>query len=163
MKRYNFIFAFVLIVFISCKSSKEKVTQPKGDTTRVIELAVRTAFFHQNLPKMGPLFYSYHFKDSVLFTSDSLSLSNLPLKIDSVFFKVLPQDQICSMISADTNINKVPNYLCIGAFEKSDTGYYINIQSRSCLPFGGGGAIGIHIVKEKDSLIVKSEMSSSIN
>ena len=163
MNRYHFIFAFILFVLVSCKDSNEKAIQPKSDTTIVIELALRTAFYHQNLPEMDPLFYPSQFKDSMLFTSDSLALVNLPSKIDSVFFKILTQSQICSIIRADSNMTKVPNYLYIRVFEKSDTGYYINIQSRSCLPFGGGGVIGIYIAKEKDSFIVKSKMSSSIN
>ena len=163
MTRYHFIFAFILFVLASCKDSNEKLIQPKNDTTKVIELALRTAFYHQNLPEIDLLFYPSHFKDSILFTSDSLALVNLPSKVDSVFFKILTQNQICSIIRADSNIAKVPNYLYISAFEKSDNGYYINIQNRSCLPYGGGGVIGIYIAKDKDSFIVKSKMSSSIN
>ena len=98
MTRYHFIFAFILFALASCKDSNEKVIQPKNDTTKVIELALRTAFYHQNLPEIDLLFYPSHFKDSILFTSDSLALVNLPSKVDSVFFKILTQNQICSII-----------------------------------------------------------------
>ena len=163
MKLYKFGFFLFLIVLACCKSSKPKVIQSKGDTTKVLELAIKTAFYNQNLPGMGPLFYSYHFKDSILFTTDSFSLTILPLSLDSFNFKVLPRKQICTMIKADSNISKLPNYLYLGAFEKSDTGYYVSVQSRSCLPFGGGGSIGLYISKEKDTFIVKYKTSSSIN
>ena len=147
----------------SCKSPNAKSIQPKSDTTKVLELAIRTAFYHQNLPGMDPLFYPYHFKDSILFSTDSLSLTTLPISLDSINFKILTSKQICTMIKADSSISELPNYLYLRAFEKSDTGYYVSVQSLSCLPYGGGGSIGIYISKDKDSFVVKYKTSSSIN
>lgn len=115
------------------------------------------------MPSIDPLKYSYRFKDSILFTSDTLSLSVLPQNIDSINFKIISHSQICFLIRADSNMERVPNFLTISSFEKSDTGYYVQIASKSCLPFGGGGIMGIYISKEKDSFIVKSKMTSSIN
>jgi hypothetical protein len=122
----------MLICLISCKSPKSEVIQPKNDTTKVLELAIRTAFYHEQLPAISPLKKEFHFKDSILFTTNLLPLSALPLSIDTISFKILSRNQICSLIRADSNISELSNYLYVSAFEKSDTGYYVNIQSLSC-------------------------------
>ena len=159
-KPWTFILVFILV---SCKNSIAKVVENQSDTSKVIELAIRTAFYHQNLPGISSLKKNYHFKDSILFTSDSLSLFFLPQSVDSINFKILPKRQICSLFTTEGDLNKVPNYLYIDTFEKSDTGYYVSLESLNCFPFSGGGKIGIYITKEKDSFIVKNKMSSSIN
>ena len=158
------VFPFALLIsFIGCKKPNPKVIQPKTDTARVIELALRTAFYHYNLPETYSLTLKYYFHDSILFTTRSLPLKYLPSNIDTLNFKILTREKIFSLIKSDTNVSNLPNYLCIGAFEKSDTGYFVNIQSLSCRPYGGGGTIRIYIVKNKDSFIVKNKMSTSIN
>jgi hypothetical protein len=153
----------MLICLLSCNSPKPEVIQSKNDTAKVLELAIRTAFYHEQLPEISPLKKEFHFNDSILFTTGSLPLTALPSSIDSINFKILSRNQICSIIKADSNISEPPNYLYINTFEKSDTGYYVSIQSLSCLPYGGGGSIGIYISKDKDSFFVKKRMSSSIN
>ena len=153
----------ILIILVSCEDPKTDLANITTDTTKVLELAIRTAFYRHNLPDIGPLMRQYRFKDSILFTSDSLPLSSLPLTLDSLKFKILSKSQICFFINADSNISILPNYLYVGHFEKSDTGYYINIQSRSCLRYGGGGSIGIYIAKDKDSFIVRETHSTSLN
>jgi hypothetical protein len=163
MKHFKFGICTLLIGLASCISPNTKVIHPTNDTIKVLELAIRTAFYHENLPDIDPLKQQYHFKDSILFTSDSLPLSALPQSIDTINFKILLHNQICSIIKADSILSQLPNYLYIRTFKKTDTGYYISIQSLSCLPFGGGGTIGIYITKEKDAFIVKNKMSSSIN
>ncbi len=47
--------------------------------------------------------------------------------------------------------------------KKNDTGYYVNIKSLSCFPFGGGGSIGIYIINEKGAFTVLEKISSTIN
>jgi hypothetical protein len=163
MVLYKFLFCTLIISLVSCKSPTLKVVQPKNDTTKILELAIRTAFYHESLPSCDRLKDDYRFKDSILFTTDSLPLESLPISIDTMKFKILPKDQICLMIRADSNMEQVPNYLCIRTFEKNDTGYYLSIQSLSCLSFGGGGGIGMHIIQEGDSFIVKDRTTFSIN
>ena len=154
---------FLFAIFVSCKSSKTNlITNNKSDTTSVLELAIRAAFYHQNLPSIDPLKKRYHFGDSILFTSDALPLSILPKTIDSIKFKILTRNEIFLLIQTESDLHKIPNYLNIGAFEKSDTGYYVSVASLS-LGFGGGGQIGIYIAKQNDSFLVKRKMSSSIN
>lgn len=163
MKLYKISLYIILIIFTSCEISNAKIKQTKNDTTKVLELALLTAFYHENLPGITALKYPYRFKDSILFTSDSLSLITLPLNIDTLKFKILTKTEILSMLYADSNMDKLPNYLSVERFERSDTGYYVNILSLSSIHFGGGGSIGLYIAKVKDSFIVKSKMSSSIN
>jgi hypothetical protein len=147
----------------SCTNDSEKILIPKNDTTEVLNLALRTAFYHESLPGIELLTRSNRFKDSILFTSDSLPLSILPINVDALKFKTLERIQICSIIRSDSGKQELPNFLFVGAFEKRNAEYYVSIQSLSCFAFGGGGVIGIIIVKEKDSFIVKDKMSSSIN
>jgi hypothetical protein len=163
MKLCKLGFYIILLGLASCKGPEVKFFQQKSDTAKVLELAIRTAFYHQNLPDLASLKKPYHFKDSILFTSDSLALSNLPQTIDSIKFKILPKNQIFSLIQTESDLNKLPNYLYVGAFERNDTGFYVNLKSLGCLPFSGGGSIGIYIKKENDSIVVKSISSSSIN
>jgi len=156
---------FLFAILISCKNSKtNQIARKRNDTTLVIELAIRTAFYHQDLPDMDRLFKRYHSGDSVLFTSGTLPLSLLPRTIDTIRFKVLTKKEISFLIRTENDLNKLPNYLNIGAFEKSDSGYYVRVENLSCMPvFGGGGTIGMDIAKKRDSFMVKRKMSTSIN
>ncbi len=79
---------------------------------------MRTAFDHENLPDISPLKYNYRFKDSILFTTNVLLLSNLPKTADSINFKIISKDKICAMLIADSNKLKLPDYLIIDVFEK---------------------------------------------
>lgn len=158
-----FIVYIILIELVACNTERTKTIRPKNDTAMVLELALKTAFYHQNLPSYSPLVRPYHFKDSILFSSNIVPLAMLPTNLDTINFKVLPENVIRLMIQKDSNISNPPNYLFIKTFEKSDIGYYVIIESLSCQQFGGGGSIGIDIAKEKDSFIVKDKMSSSIN
>ncbi len=78
-------------------------------------------------------------------------------------FKILPLHQVYSTIVSDSDQIQFPNYLYLRRFEVSDSGYYISLQSLSCVPFGGGGGIGIYTNKELDSLYAKHIHRSSIN
>ena len=158
-----YIFFLVLIV-TSCKhSATNQIGQIKSDTILVLDLALRTAFYHGNLPGITPLKKHYHYGDSILFSSDTLPLSILPKTSDTIKFKILSRKEIILLTQTENDVTKIPNYLNIGAFEKSDTGYYVRVESLNSLNFGGGGIIGIYIRKEQDSLVVIKIMSSNIN
>ncbi|MEO6719613.1 MAG: hypothetical protein ABIN67_04565 [Ferruginibacter sp.] len=155
---------FILVNIFSCRGVDTKLTtEITSDTTLVLDLALRTAFIHDNLPSIDALRKQYHFGDSILFSSDTLPLSILPRASDTINFKILSHKEIVLLMQTESNLNKIPNYLNIGAFEKSDTGYYVSVQSLNCLDFGGGGQIGLYIVKAKDSFLVVNKMSSNIN
>ena len=163
MQPYKFVLFFIFYTLASCSESRNKINYPTSDTAKVLELAIRTAFYHHSLPEDNALAIPYHFHDSILFTSKSLPLNFLPNNIDSLNFKILPESEICSIISADSNISHLPNYLIVAGFEKTDTGYIIQVGSFSCKKYGGGGIIGIYIAKRNDSFFVKYKGSSSIN
>ncbi|MBS1511611.1 MAG: hypothetical protein JST86_12265 [Bacteroidetes bacterium] len=157
-------FIFLLLLLSSCENLATKpITQSKSDTTLVLDLALRTAFYHENLPGISPLKRHYRYGDSILFSSETLPLSALPQSSDTINFKILNRKEIISLTQSENDLSKLPNYLNIGAFEKSDTGYYVSVESLSTVDFGGGGVIGIYIKKEKDSLIVVKKMSSNLN
>ena len=160
-KQKSFILYF-LIGLLSCNSPKAKVILVDSDTAKVLKLAIRTAFYHDNLPDISALKRKYRFNDSILFTTESLPLSILPGSVDTLRFKIFSRNQIFSLIKNDS-IENLPHYLYLRSFEKNDTAYYVSLQNLSCLPFGGGGAIGIYIAKENESFVVKRKMSSSIN
>ena len=152
---------FIVMNIFSCRSLDTKpISEIKNDTTLVLDLALRTAFFHDNLPNIQPLKKP---GDSILFSSDILPLSVLPRASDTRNFKILSRKEIMLLMQIESDLNKIPNYLNISAFEKSETGYYVSVQSLHCLNFGGGGQIGLYIVKTKESFLVVNKMSSNIN
>lgn len=159
--RLFFYLSFIIVFIISCSNKSSEPTQPINDTTRAITLAIRTAFYHENLPSISPLMKRYGFKDSILTTSH-LPLYYLPSSVGTLNFKVLSVDELFRLFEKESDSQKVPNYLSIDKFEKSDSGYYVNIKSLSYLPYGGG-SIGIYISKINDSFVVKKMISSSIN
>ena len=67
------------------------------------------------------------------------------------------------MIRSDSLEQVHPNYLCVHNLAKNDSGYYLNISSLSCLPYAGGGVMGIDILKRNDSFIVVHKGFSNIN
>ena len=76
---------------------------------------------------------------------------------------MLPKQTIYRMLTGESYRHDVPNYLCISRFEKNDTGYYVQVQNLSALPFGGGGSLGLYFKKVGDSLIIADKASGSIN
>jgi hypothetical protein len=134
----------------------------KSDTTKVLELAVRTAF-QGFLPDVSAVKGKYYFKDSILFTSTSLTIDSLPKVVDTLKFKILSKEHLCTLIKNDSLSDNQPNYLSIQAFQKSDTGYYVQIASLSCLLYGGGGALGLYIAKQNDTFYIKDRIGTSIN
>jgi hypothetical protein len=163
MKVFKIMLYLTLYSLISCNNQEQKTVTSINDTTRVIEFAIREALYNQNLPSLGQLRDKYYFKNQILFTADSLSLEVLPRSVDTINFKVLPEDQICKIIRFDTLEQVHPNYLCVHNLAKTDSGYYMNISSLSCLPYAGGGVMGIDILKRNDSFIVLHKGFSSIN
>ena len=71
-----------------------------------------------------------------------MSIGLLPQKTGTQVFKILPLHQVYSTIISDSEQIQFPNYLYLRKFEVSDSGYYISLQSLSCVPFGGGGGHG---------------------
>jgi len=133
-----------------------------GDTTAVIELALRTAFIKSRLPNIDALKKPYHHGDSILFTSAKNLLALLPRSVDTLKFAVLTPQQIMEPVLRESDSRRFPNYLNLETFEKTLSGYYVSLRNQST-GFGGGGQIGIYIEKRDDSLTVIKTQSSNIN
>ena len=153
-----------MITILSCQNRSVKtIEQQKSDTAKIIEIALNEGTSVHHMPSASPLEINYRFGDSILLTSKGLSLAILPSNLHSQQFKIMAEEEICTIIRRDSNLDEVPNYLMLSHFEKSDTGYYILVQSLSCRPFHGGGSLGLYFKKIGDSLIVVTRSSSSIN
>ena len=165
MNSIKICIAFVITSIFSYQNvDKAPVAKIKSDTALVLDLAIRTAFHHENLPGIAALKKHYHFGDTILFSSDTVPLSILPKRVDSLKFKVLSRKEMVLLMQTESDLRRIPNFLNIEAFEKNDTGYYVSLESLNCLAsFDGGGKIGIYIAKKNDSFVVIKKMSSSIN
>ena len=131
-------------MFLSCQNKADNSRHQDSDTLAILKATLKESITSRYMPEAFPLKRKYHFGDSILLTSESLPLYLLPSNVDEQNFKILTQEQICSMIEADSNFTNRPNYLNVRKFEKRDTGYYILVQSLSCLPFGGGGDLELY-------------------
>ncbi len=155
-------FIYILTLF----SCGDKVTESKhsdNDTLKILRVALHQGISDEFMPSASPLKRKYRYEDSILLTSDILPLNILLSSIENQKFKVLPRQQICSTIVADSNMAELPNYLSVTRLEKSDTGYYIQVRSLSCMPYGGGGSLGLYFKKVGDTLKIVDQSASSIN
>ena len=154
---------FVCCLLIACNNKtpqSEKINTisvQRSDTATLLQLAIKTAFYHGNLPGVESLTEN----DSILVTSDPSYFKFIPQMLDTLNFKIVNQNDVCSLLNKD--LSKQSDYLYIRTIERTDSNYYISIQNLNCKPYGGGGAIGIYFSKTTDSFIVKNHTSSSIN
>ncbi len=159
----SIISVFLLALLTSCSNGNNKDIRPVNDTTQIINFSIRAAFDSGRLPDASSVKDKYYFRDSILFTADSLPLKYLPTSVDLLNFKVLSRDHLCKIIIADSLSNKQPNYLSITTFKKIDSVYLVEVSSLSCLPYTGGGMVSFEISKSGDSLIILRRGSLSIN
>jgi hypothetical protein len=139
------------------------IVKQENDTSILLKTVINEGISDRYMPSTDPLTYKYKFGDSILLTSNVLALDILPSSIGQQKFKILSQSEIYALIKKDSTLTQVPNYLFLSRFEKSDTGYYVQLQSLSCRDFGGGGSLGLYLKKEKDSFVIIKRSSSSIN
>lgn len=163
MKSLYLNFYILLNLLLTCQSNVPVIVKQENDTSKILKTVISEGISDRYMPDAGPLTYKYKFADSILLTSEVLSLDILPSNIGDQKFKILPKPEICALIRKDSNLTRVPNYLLLNRFEKNDTGYYVLLQSLSCRYYGGGGSLGLYLKKEKDSFVVINRSSSSIN
>ena len=154
---------FLLLAFVSCENRQQGRQTFHSDTAMVLELAILNGIDDRHMPSATMLTGRSHFHDTILITSKILPLDSLPTKIGAKHFKVLPQKQICNEFARYDTADLTPGYLKLTRFEKSDTGYYVQLQSISCGEYASGGALGMYFRKVKDSLVITNKSSSSIN
>jgi hypothetical protein len=163
MSLLKYTLSICLLTLFSCGDKVTEVKRPDNDTLKILRVALQHGISGEFMPSASPLKRHYRFGDSILLTSDILPLNILPSAIENQNFKIFPKQQICSMIFADSNMTELPNYLSVSRIEKSDTGYYIQVRSLSCLPYGGGGSLGLYFKKAGDTLKMVNQSASSIN
>jgi hypothetical protein len=163
MKQFNVANIIFLLLFWSCKGQRDQIVRPVTDTTLLLNQSLRDAISVRFMPGADAVTRPYRFKDSILLTSKVISLNLLPVSIDEHNFKIMAEHDILSILRGDSNNLNLPNYLILSGFEKNDSGYYVQVQNLSALPFGGGGSLGMYYVKKGDSLINVKRSSLSIN
>ena len=77
--------------------------------------------------------------------------------------KFIKDREILKILRAGSNNLELPNYLKISRFETTDSGYYVQVQNLSALPFGGGGTLRLYYLKSGDSLTNVKRSATSIN
>jgi hypothetical protein len=159
-KLYGIFFLGALIV--GCNDSSIHLPVLENDTAKVLQIALRNAFFERKLSESPALFRSNLFHDSILIDTDSFPKRLLPLTLDTLKFKFESYPQISGLLSNVADSLK-PNYLYICCLERHDSVFSVLIMSRSTVNFGGGGGLYIEIVKRADSFIVKYTLGNSIN
>lgn len=133
----------------ACQSGDGKRSSNGADTTKVVELALRTALGEgfSEMDEVKPNGAT----DSIYLTTNLFALSKLPQSVDSFKFRIMPDSVICNVIKADTTVDPVPNYLRLQTFQKTDTGYFVELESVYCIPVATKDAsVGLHILKTKD-------------
>lgn len=163
MKSFNFGVVFLLLTLWSCKNQKDHHVPHVNDTTLVLNQALSNAISARFMPDADALTQPGHFIDSILLTSNIDFLDLSQVSVAGQKFKVMEEQKILSTLKADSNNVNLPNYLIVSKFEKNDSGYYVQVQNLSGLPYGGGGSLGMYFVKKGDSLINVKRSASSIN
>ena len=149
---------FIILLFLTaCGSRNSGQTPSNADTTQVIELALKTALGH-DFPEMDAVKSTVAFGDSIFFTTSLFSLSKLPAKVDSFSFKIMPDTSICPLLKKDTISAELPNYLRLQAFQKTDSGYFVQFESMFCIPVPTPDAsVGLNILKTKDRFVFEKK------
>ena len=102
----------------------------KNDTTNILKILLDSAFYRQRLPNFSNLKLNNPFGDTIIFKFDSILVGNLPTDLK---FKLLTQDQICSLATQSYNNQKsFCNFLELNNFQKTDTTYKVRMETH-CL------------------------------
>jgi hypothetical protein len=160
--KHFFAILFLIYIFSGCRAKPTRPPNPVNDTTQIINFAILTALINKDLGDIDPLFRGKLFNDSILIAADSLPLRLLPAGLAPLKFKFFDLHQIAFLKHKYDSL-LLPNYLFLCCFKKLDSTYSISVQSRSLVPFGGGGSIEINIGRKGDSLFVIDRSGNSIN
>ena len=161
MKRFFSLGALILL-FCSCSQRHSTITTSLSDTSKVLQIAILMGIDIKFMPDAGSLKGKLRFADTVLLTSQALPLELLPKALGDQQFKIRPQTEICTILDQEQSFPS-PKYLKVQTLEKSDSGYYVQMQSISCRRYPSGGSLGLYFKKYGDSFLVVKHMSSSIN
>ena len=135
----------LLVLLSSCMTNTGTSSNNQSDTTKAVEVAVRTAL-QSSREDFDSVRAQFQARDTIYMTTDSLPLTELPEKIDSTPLRVLDHTALCAN---DTLPESSRDYIYIRAFQKNDTGYYVSVQSLNCQRATNGEALGVFIAKRK--------------
>lgn len=145
----------LLLIVTACTEKSSKQTSSAADTTKVIEVALKTVLV-ESFPDMDGVKRKSSFNDTLFLTTSLFPLTYLPASVDSFRFKVLPDSLVCSVIKSDTASIELPNFLRLQAFEKTDTDYLVRFESVDCVPSPSrDGSVSLRILKSKDKFVFK--------
>jgi hypothetical protein len=143
----------VLLFLTACADKSRKQSLASRDTTQAIKLALKTVL-EESFPEMDGIKRKSNFNDTIFLTTNLVPLSSLPTSIDSFRFKILPDTEICSVIKSDTMTAELPNYLRLQTFEKTDSDYFVQIESVDCIPSPSrNGSVSLHLLRTKDKFV----------
>jgi hypothetical protein len=115
------------------------------------------------MPSVGSAMKKGNFGDSILLTSEKLPLKYLPLRVDSINFKIMNRKKICQLLMDNIDFDKQPNYFLVQNFERKNNTFSIILESISCGRFPSGGGLDFHLTKEGDSFRIINKQGFSIN
>src|SRR5687768_13778263 len=84
-----------------------------NDTTKAIEFCIRYSIDSFHMPSVGSAMKKGNFGDSILLTSEKLPLKYLPLRVDSINFKIMNRKKICQLLMDNIDFDKQPNYFLV--------------------------------------------------
>ena len=150
-----------LFIATSCTNRDAQTSSSKNDTTKAIELAIKT-ILEEDFPDAPSMKRVGLFHDSIFFAASNLvPASRLPERVDSFHIQVLADTLLCARMKSDTSYKELPNYLRLDSFENRDTVYFVKLESLNCLPGGEAGSLGIFIVKSKDNIVFEKQKNRS--
>ena len=155
VSQFGNLFLISLFLFASCKNREAQVSSSKNDTTKAIQLAIKT-ILQEDFPDAPAMKKVALFHDSIFVAAThSLPVASFPDRVDSFRLKVLADTLLCANMRSDTSYKELPNYLKLDSFENRDSGYFVKFESLNCMRGGEGGSVGIFILKTKDNFVFK--------
>jgi hypothetical protein len=179
------ILTLTFLVDTGCSVDNTNLKVAKNDTTEVLKILIDSAFYHERLPDFSALTRNNPFGDTIIFKFDSILVGHLPTNAK---FKLLTQDQICSLATQHYNdTTYFCNFLILNSFKKVDTTYEVSLQNQCVMPLFGkngkprfdndfmkrhnystcmfgmmcGGGMGMVFIKQADTLKAKIDGSWS--
>lgn len=180
----------VFLAFVKCNGKKEANPITENDTTRLFTFTLKTAYDAMRMPSIYDTQQRFLFGDTVLLTADtslmkylpksikrrlfilndtliasndSLLIKTIPQTSDTIHFKILEEKDIACLIAANKENMTTPNYLKLGIYNKTDSGYVVVLASLSGVDYGGGGQMSLNVTNRNDSFIINRIGFASIN
>jgi hypothetical protein len=160
MKSYLCVY---ILLMVSCRYKVADSQTKDSDTVAIMKIALEESITTQYMPSVSQLKQGVGLGDSILLTSESLPLAQLPSAVNGQVFKIVDKNDIQQLVAILNSKDQYPNFLNIIHFNKTDSGYYIMVLNQSSFPFGPGGSLQLIFKKIKDSMVVVDRLAGSKN